>query len=125
MNQQHHRRMTRVALFEILAPAFALLLLTACGCVVSDNLRPPTPTAVAAQPSNTIVRPPTPLAPEARVQQAAYVSAEGLAIPEPQSTAGTGLQAPAATETGPAKGPESDLHPLAAEELPVPAASGA
>ncbi len=72
-----------------------------------------------------VVRSPAPLAPVAAVQQAAYVSAEGVAIPEPQSTV-TSPQAPAAMEKGPAKTPESDVHPrpevpgALTEEVPAP-----
>jgi len=122
--EQHHRRPTRAAVCRVARSVPALMLLTAIGCAVSDNSRPTTPTAVTAQSTTSIFRPSMPLTTQTIVHQASYVTAEGAAIPEPQSPVSAAPQALAATESAPAKKPIPDIHPLASEEVPTPPAMG-
>jgi cobalt-zinc-cadmium efflux system outer membrane protein len=126
MSQKHRRGwLARSALEGIAAPAIALLLAIASGCAVSREPRPPMPAAAATGPPATTDRPPAPPAPGARVQQAAYLSAEGMAIPGPSAAPAANPQAPSVTVTAPSGKPEFHVRSLSVEELPAPAPGSA
>ena len=100
--QQPQHSLSRAACKGVAASLLAIAMLVVSGCAVGNNARTPNPTAVSAQSPATMIRPAAPT-PEAPVQQAAFVTADGVAIPEPLTAAPS--ESPKTADTSPALAP--------------------